>query len=78
MIPLQRELDQLRSQTFAGGQHSATFRKMEEEMRELRYELEALQKKHDNVFDGFMVNEIIMSNKLSFPSAFLVGTGHPY
>jgi SMC interacting uncharacterized protein involved in chromosome segregation len=56
--PLQRELDQLRSQTFASGQHSNAFRRMEEERRELKHELEILQKKYDGVTDGFMVNEI--------------------
>lgn len=50
LIPLRREVEQLRSQA---GQHSAPFSREDAEARE---ELEALRKKHDAILDGYMVS----------------------
>ena len=67
MIPLKRELDQLRSQAFGDGQHSDTFRRMERELQETRNEVETWRKKYHSTMDGFVVcRNIVIITACSF------------
>lgn len=56
MIPLRRELEQLRSQKYSEGQFSETYRRMDAERKTLRQELEDVREKYGSLLDEFAVS----------------------
>ena len=49
MAPLRRELEQLRTQSYAEGNFAVTFRRMEEEKKEMQQILDLLRKEYDTL-----------------------------
>ncbi len=56
LLPLKRELEQLRSQAFGGRQLEDSFRRMDAEKKELSEKLETMNKRYDHLVDEFTVN----------------------
>lgn len=56
MIPLRRELEQLRTQTYSEGKFAESFRRMEEEKKELKQSIETLEAKNHALVDDFTVS----------------------
>lgn len=58
MVPLQRELEQLRANTYSEGQFSETFRRMEDEKKELKSAIEMLEVKIHAYMDELTVSGV--------------------
>ena len=59
MVPLQRELEQLRTRTYGEGKFAETFRTMELEKNEMKVEIETLKTKNDVLIDDFTVSQLL-------------------
>lgn len=61
LIPLRRELEQLRSQKFIEGQFGEIYQRMDAERKELRKELGALETKYITMLDDYAVRSYIVT-----------------
>ncbi len=62
MVPLKREVEQLRSQRMNETQISEVFRKVEREKKDLENQLAELSSKHQEILDSYLVSIIIHDN----------------
>ena len=58
IVPLRRELEQLRTQTYGEGKFAETFRRIEEEKKDMKQKIEDLEAKYDLLRDDFTVSEL--------------------
>ncbi len=56
MVPLKRELEQLRTKTYSESQFAETYRVIEREKNEMQVRIEALEAKTSALLDDFMVS----------------------
>ena len=60
MVPMQRELEQLRSQKMGESQYAESFKRIESEKRELQQKIAELERKNDNLMDSLTVNHFTL------------------
>ena len=66
MVPMRRELEQLRSQKMGESQYAESFKRIESEKRELQQKIAELERKNDNLMDSLTVNHLILRVEHTF------------